>query len=231
MVIAIIGILIGLLLPAVQKVREAGYRAKCQNNIKQLALALNMAYNDFGVYPPGLGALGDERFQRPNVPRENRMPYPSGVSPNKLRFCSWSTSVLPYMEQKATFDKMPQTNYTNGLEPGLDAHTFFQSRDNMDFFVCPSDPRARAVYTASNPLGGMSFGAQPNNWYAGVAGTSIPWWLDWSMPHRADGILYWRSKTRIEQITDGTSNTALLGRPRVSSTPLTSHHAIASGRG
>src|SRR5207244_1007463 len=139
-VIAIVAILIGLLIPAVQKVREAASRTRCQNNMKQLVLALAAAHDEYGVYPPGLGALNDERYQRPNKPRENRVPSPTRLAPNKLRFCSWSTWVLPFIERKQIFDSMPQTNYVDGRLPGLNSTTYFSAVDNVDNFVCPSDP-------------------------------------------------------------------------------------------
>ncbi len=208
-VIAVIAVLIGLLLPAVQKVREAANRTRCQNNMKQLALALSVPHDEYGAFPPGLGALNDELYQRPNKPRENRAPSPVRPAPNKLRFCSWSTWILPFVERKQIFDVMPQTNYVDGRVPGLTATTYFASVDNVDVFVCPSDPRSKVLWGSGNPSGGGTLSNRPTTWYAATAGTSIPRWLDWSTPHRADGILYWRSRTKMDQISDGVSNTAI----------------------
>ena len=195
-VIAIIGILLGLLLPAIQKVRESASRAKCQNNLKQLSLGLTLFENQHEVYPPGLGAHKDQRFQTPNSPFEKRMP-----SPNHLRFGSWYMWILPNIEQQSLFDNIPQTSAPNGNIAGLDASNFFKDIGNLTYFICPSDPRTRKSWSSG----------QPNGWYAGVAGTSIPNWLNPNGVHRGDGILYWRSRTKVSQITDGLSNTALLG--------------------
>lgn len=195
-VIAIMSILIGLLLPAIQKVRESAYKTRCQNNIKQLALGLCLFEAENGVYPPGLGAFKDQRYQFPNTQFERRMPYPAG-----LRFASWFVWILPNIEQTSLFDNIPQTYAINGNIPGLNASNFFENIGNLNTFICPSDPRTRKKWS----------NAQPNCWYAGVAGTSIPNWLNTEGIHRADGILYWRSKTRVSQITDGLSNTALIG--------------------
>src|SRR5947209_3345411 len=88
-VCAITVILVGLFLPAVQKVREAANVVKCRNHLKQLALALVAMHDTAGVFPPGLGAMGDQRCQRPYQPRELRMPAPCQVAPDRLRFASW----------------------------------------------------------------------------------------------------------------------------------------------
>src|SRR5262245_50632202 len=80
-VIAIIAVLIGLLLPAVQKVREAANRTKCQNHIRQLGLALHSYHNSYGGFPQAYNRLS---------------PW---AAPDNMTRKSWMTLILPYIEQ------------------------------------------------------------------------------------------------------------------------------------
>lgn len=203
-VISIIVVLMGLLLPAIHRVRESARVAECQGNLKNMSLALMNFHDNYGCFPPGLGCLNDQMVQKPNSPREARHPYP--YEP-RLRFASWPTWILPFIEYGAMFDRMPQSDYFDGIEPGLTNTTFFAEKDSPKIFSCPSEPRSKLNYSGTF----TAFVNRPNFWYAGVAGTSMPNWLDFSAPHRADGILYWRSRTKIDQILDGTSNTAIIG--------------------
>src|SRR5262245_30945536 len=82
-VIAIIAILIGLLLPAVQKVREAAARIQCSNNLKQLALALHAHHDAHNCFPPG-----------------HRPP----AHPDRMPNSGWTLSILPYVEQAALYE-------------------------------------------------------------------------------------------------------------------------------
>src|SRR3954465_11140389 len=85
-VIAIIAILIALLVPAVQKVREAAARTQCENNLKQIGLALHSYHDTFKKFP------------------HNGRPVPSGG----IRRC-WATDILPYIEQAAMYNRYDQT--------------------------------------------------------------------------------------------------------------------------
>jgi prepilin-type N-terminal cleavage/methylation domain-containing protein/prepilin-type processing-associated H-X9-DG protein len=176
-VIAIIAILIGLLLPAVQKVRESAARIKCTNNLKQIGIALHALHDIYGVFPPGQGAINDRQ-----VPSN----YYGPTIPANAMFCSWQTHILPFIEQKPLWDQM-QPN-VEGL-----------ANTKVDMFDCPSDKKAGLVYT----VGGWK---QATTSYQGVAGlediTEAPNWR---------GTLFWRSKVRMGDVTDGTSNTVMVG--------------------
>jgi prepilin-type N-terminal cleavage/methylation domain-containing protein/prepilin-type processing-associated H-X9-DG protein len=124
-VIAIIAILIGLLLPAVQKVREAAARAQCQNNLKQMGLAVNNEAGTFGgKLPPGIGS-----FPAPNQGR-----CPTGGS----AFGGVLYHLLPFMEQDNLYKA---TRCTTGA--GYDVELGgggVAERTPVKSYVCPSDP-------------------------------------------------------------------------------------------
>src|SRR5436189_1771611 len=92
-VIAIIAVLIGLLLPAVQKVREAAARMSCQNNLKQIALALHNYHDSYNHFPPGSVWKGPGIVNRAD--RAHRGPG-----------FSWSTFILPFVEQGSIYSRI-----------------------------------------------------------------------------------------------------------------------------
>jgi prepilin-type N-terminal cleavage/methylation domain-containing protein/prepilin-type processing-associated H-X9-DG protein len=185
-VIAIIAILIGLLLPAVQKVREAANRARCTNNLKQMGLALHAYHDANGVFP-------------------------AGVRTGAGNFLSFHVHILPYLEQSNLYQQFnfnaPYDNPTN-LALGLVL---------VPNYRCPT---ATQLYTQYGT--GEWSGGQPTltHHYYGVAGplgtnpqTGQPYQFRTTNQgnEATQGILGMGSKVRLTDITDGTSNTLLLG--------------------
>jgi prepilin-type N-terminal cleavage/methylation domain-containing protein/prepilin-type processing-associated H-X9-DG protein len=199
-VVAIIAVLIGLLLPAVQRVREAAARSKCTNNLKQMGLALHMFHDVNLVFPPGEGALKDARN---NSGAQMQVPIPSN-----LRIQSWMSRILPFIEQDSLYKNLPLSppNASFSTQYGVPVNDIGSLP--VDTYVCPSDPRGKVGFGGGNPQNaGGDFAAAGLTFYAGVGG-SDSWMTSWP---RADGILYWRSAVTFGDITDGMSNTLAVG--------------------
>jgi prepilin-type N-terminal cleavage/methylation domain-containing protein len=128
-VIAIVAILLGLLLPAVQKVREAANRTKCANNLKQLVLAFHAANDAMGQMPPGVGYY----------PQQAKSAYGSGFF-----------HLLPYIEQRNLWMEAQ----ANGV---FDANNNGVFTNAVTVLVCPSDPTTRAGQATDNQ--GQTWGA------------------------------------------------------------------------
>src|SRR6202163_3715244 len=135
-VIAIIAVLIGLLLPAVQKVREAAARAKCTNNLKQIGLALHSYHDARGQFPPGYVDGNTNPASTPD----------NDVGPG----WGWASFLLPFLEQGKAYTHI---NFTEGGGIGVNAQI---SQTSLAVFQCPSDPYQQAfpVYDSnfSNPI-------------------------------------------------------------------------------
>jgi prepilin-type N-terminal cleavage/methylation domain-containing protein len=116
-VIAIIAILIGLLLPAVQKVREAAARIQCTNNLKQMGLAIHNFNNTFGLLPPAFG--------EPNDPSAPGMPFKGTLQ----------GYILPFIEQQNLYNLVTANEAANGQNP--DPNTYGVV---VKTYICPSDP-------------------------------------------------------------------------------------------
>lgn len=194
-VIAIIAILIGLLLPAVQKVREAAARMKCQNNLKQLALALHNYHDTVQQFP-----YGEASETGPFSPL-NTVPYTTDNTYWYHRRQNWFQCVLPYMEQTALYSMYDadRTQYVHYLNNTL-------SNTVVPTLVCPSDSQApgRGGNGGTNAFQAsyaVSSGAV--NWADPVNPTQI----NMHIAGDPGGIFFMDSKIRITDITDGSSNT------------------------
>ncbi len=124
-VIAVIALLIGLLLPAVQKVRAAAAAAACQNNLKQIALAAHNMESATGAFPPGLGQFGSGQ------------PYPG---------LGWLTRLLPYAEQASLWQTVPDAYTSQGNAPNALASPHVGIHTPLTLFACPADDRQRITH-------------------------------------------------------------------------------------
>jgi prepilin-type N-terminal cleavage/methylation domain-containing protein/prepilin-type processing-associated H-X9-DG protein len=195
-VIAIIAALIGLLLQAVQKVREAAARAKCQNNLKQLALAAHNFHDANQCFPAGSVANSDDYYGPWSGPK-----YPSVVLP-----------LLPYLEQQSVYTAWYAAERTDPQGPNLGGRSA-PAAAAVPTLVCPSDALpSPPVYEAIPPGQSPFF---PDGLYQGVTsyganfGTQPP--PSPPTPLVKDGVFHYNSKTQLTDITDGTSATILFG--------------------
>jgi prepilin-type N-terminal cleavage/methylation domain-containing protein/prepilin-type processing-associated H-X9-DG protein len=216
-VIAIIAILMGLLLPAVQKAREAAARVKCQNNLKQLGIALHNFQDAHNRLPPGLGALEDPWAIHPWTQDNSYASQPAPPAPGGMwvRDQSWLVHVLPFIEQDSLRTGLSLQPADPPAEAALNIPQTQNSALPVQIFTCPSDPRGGSLVSQN----GGPYRSAGLTWYAGVGGTdagSPKWPL-------SDGVLYWRSKLSINDIMigDGTSNTIAIGErpPGTTSNP------------
>src|SRR5579871_5884386 len=124
-VIAIIGVLVGLLLPAVQKVREAAARMSCENNLKQIGLALHNYESAYQKLPPGYVASGA---------------YVNGTSDTAPGW-TWGALILPFMEQQNLYQ---QYNLSQPVQNCPAAQT------RVTTFICPSDIAPDAPFAVTD---------------------------------------------------------------------------------
>jgi prepilin-type N-terminal cleavage/methylation domain-containing protein/prepilin-type processing-associated H-X9-DG protein len=216
-VIAIIAILIGLLLPAVQKVRDAAAMAKCKNNLKQLALACHNYHDVYGSLPAG------SVYKQVN----GRWNY----------YDTWTISLLPFIEQ-SNLNRMYDFNLPNATNAS--ANTDFVRTTEVKTFNCPADPNPLVpAYPESGPggsgglpipqcmpssyrcvsgadWGGTDWGTDQNgsneNW---DDATQVGWLVKLHSedrgPIHATNDAAGATAERIANILDGTSNTLMLG--------------------
>ena len=209
-VIAIIAILIGLLLPAVQKVREAAARIQCQNNLHQIGLAMHNYHDSYQKLPPGVGHYG----------------------------CCWGTWVmviLPYIEQDNMWKNFSNYdgNDLTGIRYGVGTNQTYVTRQRLKVLTCPSDvpstpyPPLTAHNYAVNygntnlyhttvagvPFGGSPFRCYPAGW---LTDAQMQATYGWAQPDSDKRALFQKHgpagqpQQTLLQITDGTSNTLMV---------------------
>src|SRR5262249_27193955 len=194
-VIAIIAVLLGLLLPAVQKVREAASNLRCKNNLKQIGLALHNYHDTHLYFPPGYIDGNTD----PNSTPDNDLGPGWG----------WAAFLLPQLEQGNVYN---QINFRQPVGAGVNAGI---SQQPLAIFQCPSDPYQQAfpVYdsTFTNPIATVAHGNYVgcNGWeecFNGAGGNpqggSGTDGLSGGYGQSGVGLFYRNSRTRIADVPD-----------------------------
>ena len=225
-VIAIIAVLMGLLLPAVQKVRESAARASCSNNLKQIGLALHGYHDANSWFPPGYVDGNPAGASTPD----------NDVGPG----WGWASLLLPYLEQGNVYN---QINFTKAiLQQPI-------SQQPLTIFQCPADGNQQAVplYDSnfSNPIGSVAHGNYVgcNGWVEcfGNAGGNYQASSDGGAAEDGDGgqtgtgqagngLFYRNSRNNTASVTDGLSNTIVVGERSSNHSPTTWTGAVTGAR-
>jgi prepilin-type N-terminal cleavage/methylation domain-containing protein len=194
-VIAIIGILVALLLPAVQAAREAARRTQCNNNLKQMGLALHNHHDTYKIFPTG----GTWPWEAAPLAHPNSQNQNGGYGPG------WPFQILPYMEQTALYDQTLATGNVN----------YARSNKFVDHYFCPSrrapvqqGDRYLMDYASATPAD--SPGSWDQFWHGQV----------WSNPQnvRYHGLIVRSGNARFSRMAtavDGLSNILLIGEKQL----------------
>jgi type II secretory pathway pseudopilin PulG len=205
-VIAIIGILVALLLPAVQAAREAARRMSCGNNMKQIGIALHNYHDTYKTFPPDAIWWGGNR--------KNTQPGQAMIATNNAgvtggqRNYTWICLILPFMEQQPLYDQIDFN--VPGLRQDIGDNTELQSIV-LTAFLCPSDPTYSENPQAGDANSPQGFGYTS---YAGNAGWDRH--RRWLNDQRRAGVFTLLDPVKLSDIKDGTSNTIAVGEVTVS---------------
>ena len=243
-VISIIGVLVSLLLPAVQSAREAARRAQCVNNLKQIGIALFNYENSIGAFPPGYIDYQNNPNNTPDL----------DMGPG----WGWAAMSLPFLEQQTLYNAI---NFSLDIRSPSNSTAVVTS---LTVFQCPSDgynPQPCILYdnTFTNPIITVAHSnyAAVCGWeecFMNAGGNPQPFYLNNNDPNDSpitagdptDGItgmgvacgfgpagigIFWRnSNTRIASVTDGLSNTLAIGERCTAHSPSTWVGAVTGAR-
>jgi prepilin-type N-terminal cleavage/methylation domain-containing protein len=200
-VIAIIAILIGLLLPAVQKIREAANRMKCSNNLKQIGLAMHNYHVTYERFPAGYTSTAATLNGE-------------GFGPG----WGWGATLLPYIEQDNLFR---QIDLSRDIADPVNAAARVKV---LSVYRCPSDAPPRDTFVVPSEAGSSICEVAFAN-YVGVGGT----FEVSEFPDTGTGVLFRNSRVGVADITDGTSNTIMAGERASKQSPMTTWTGAVTG--
>lgn len=193
-VIAIIGILVALLLPAIQAAREAARRTECTNKVKQLILACHNYHDNYRTFPPG-------SLTKPYTA------YGTGWcsgGPSTDARAPWTVLILPFVEHQAEWEQFDfNTMFTSSSNvPGSAANNaMFQT--NMPIYQCPSDVNSKRNNNNCNYFGVQGGGPTPH--CSNQSGTRVFY---------LNGMLFHNSGLGFQDAEDGTSNILMIGETK-----------------
>ena len=184
-VITIIGILISLLLPAVQAAREAARRMQCGNNLKQIGLALHLHNEAKGYFPPG------------HYWSQKTTGSDDGAE------ATWITYSLPYLEQKNLYDTI---NWEQAFGQVASGQNVTVCKTSLSVFACPSNEQVEPIFSSGYARGTYA----ANNGFGPMAESDCA-----NLPmKRPGGVFYFNSNMTASQVRDGLSNTAFVAEIR-----------------
>ncbi len=209
-VITIIGILIALLLPAVQAAREAARRIQCANNFKQVGVAMHNYHTTHECFPPGTIYWNSPMWNNPVC-------GPPPPQPAHPTYCGWGwgTFLLPYIEQQNIYDQIDFiSNGSFGVGDSIWHPVNFPiTKYRIEAYLCPSDPQGGELVKATSYNG---FDTMEDCRQTNMVGISDS--LDWTCDglyakhfSKADGVMARQLGCRMADIQDGTSHTLAIG--------------------
>jgi prepilin-type N-terminal cleavage/methylation domain-containing protein/prepilin-type processing-associated H-X9-DG protein len=228
-VIAIIGILVGLLLPAVQTARAAAQRTQCTNNLKQIGLALHNFESNYHHFPPG---YVDGNTNPQSTPDNDTGPG-----------WGWASFLLPYLEHNDIYQQIDFTKPITFNSVTIPGKNLEMAQTLIPVFVCPADPYTAqnielydstfttpiATVAQSNYVGCNGWEECFNNAGGDAQGGGDDG-LNGPLGPASDGVFFRNSQTKIGDITDGTANTVLVGERSHNHSPSVWSGAVTGAR-
>ncbi len=217
-VIAVVGVLVALLLPAVQQARERARAVECLSHLRQLGIALHNYHDAHGVFPPSFVRQEDG----------NPPPPPGAATPLQYR-CHWTGyhMLLPFLDQQPLYDQYDfRGTWLSSMTDVNDRSAWRLNQTVLPVLICPSAPHESLVIGSDgvNDLAGNWMGGSPTDYsfshgadiiraLPGV-GTQCPggpfdYWQQW--PASTRGVFGYNSTCRVADVQDGASQTIAIG--------------------
>lgn len=201
-VIAIIGVLIALLLPAVQQAREAARRMTCTNKLKQIGLAIHNHHDTYGQFPSGVRYTPEPDFT------SGSWCSTSGTTGTRE---PWTVKILPFLEENNLYDQFDLNasfTATSNVPGAAVNNNLFKL--NQSAYQCPSDPASRDDWNSISYYGVQGGGPAADESCSTSSGQRVFY---------RNGALHLNSDTGFQDLTDGSTNIFMVGETRYCLTP------------